>query len=335
MQKENLNCKPIWEFTGEDTLYISDTKSKGHLNNVLHLCKFLWVKNNQVTGVKIDNEGKLVYDSNTRLIEFTAHITKCALYGKHPVTEHTGYSWFLGSGYAIYPQQYELGSENAQVPKSHPSYGLIGISRTTGTTNLFGSSIQHIDYFTLRVATAEHERSLSHDWYHKKKTILELKLSSTQFMDMITGMNRGDGVPCTLYYVNGELMPEPPFISQLDLHAQEFKNKMKAVSEPLEADIQMIKELLSGKTVGKAQKDEIIQILERYSKSMTNSIPFVAKSFGDQTQKTITEAKAAVESFVSSRITEAGIKALQEQAGGQQILLTGYDSLKDEGTIQE
>ena len=291
-----------------DTIYMKDSKVK--IGSSTFLCRILKNESYFITGVVIDNDGNVVKQRGVEDYIIRTHFTNCGLYGKHPVTDHTSFNWFAGSGYAVYPHEYEMGSENAHVIKTHPSYGLIGVTRTSGKQTFFGSSIEHSDYFTLRIATASHDRKISNDWYYKEKDLIEVKLTANQFMNLLTGMNRGDGEPCTISRIDNVSIPEPPFVSQVDMYNKEFKNKMAKISEPLKAKKKLIEDLLNGKTVNKAQKEEIVGILNSFIVDIESNVPFVQQSFSEQMTKTITETKAAVEAIVTNRIIDAGIDAL-------------------------
>ena len=318
MEKTNLST-PFWEFKEGSKLYVNH-KRKGASNHTTELCEV------------VENFGTRVKVKHGNGEEKLHNMTSCGLFGEHPVTKHESYHWFKHSGYAVYPSEFELGSENGEVISEHPSYGMIGINRTTGRQVLFGTSIEHFDFFTLRIGTATHKRSLSTDWYSKKKDLIEVRISATQFMDMITGMNRGDGVPCTISYMDRICIPEPPFISKVDLYNQEFKNKMRKVTEPLEAQMELIQDILSKKSVTKGDKEEILSILNNFRNTISDQVPFVQKTFTEQIGQTITEAKAEVESFVSNRISEAGLEALRAKSGGS-ILIENLG--ENGGAIQE
>ena len=83
--------------------------------------------------------------------------------------------------------------------RSHPSYGMMCFSRITGgDPHLFGTSIKHNDKISLVLRTAEYDRSLNQNWYYGKKELFEVEMSYTQFVELITHMNMGSGVPVTI-----------------------------------------------------------------------------------------------------------------------------------------
>lgn len=304
----NLSTKPFWEFIEGDLIYVTDSKSKS--SSTTHLGKIVENKSNWVTVHVTDINGEVVLNHNQEPTIIKCHMTKCALYGKNPKSDHSCYHWFKPSGYALYPFEMEGESDNAEIIERHPSYGMIGLHRISGTQNLFGTSIEHKDFFRISIGTATHKRSLSTDWYHKDKNIIEVSISANQFMDLITGINRGDGIPCTISYKDGEVLPQPPFVSQVDMYKEEFKKQMKKMAEPIDAKIDMVKSILEGKTITKGDKEEIVSLLESLTSGMKSSLPFVQSCFAEQMDKTLTETKCAVEAMVTNRVIDAGIKAI-------------------------
>src|SRR5271157_1249307 len=93
----------------------------------------------------------------------------------------------------------------------HESYGMIGINRVSGATNLFGSEALHHSFIRIEIRRAEMRRSLSNDWpYANSVPLIVVDLSHTQFGSLITSPGIGNGVTCTLKSVNGEEMEECP-----------------------------------------------------------------------------------------------------------------------------
>ena len=83
--------------------------------------------------------------------------------------------------------------------KKHPSYGMLSFHRVHGAaTPLFGSSVQHRDTIRLTLKEGEVKRSLNTDWYFGGKQLFEVEMSLSQFAELITSLNMGDGIPVTI-----------------------------------------------------------------------------------------------------------------------------------------
>lgn len=113
----------------------------------------------------------------------------------------------------------------------HESYGMLGFHRVTCSSAqpLYGSSIKHRDTIMLTLKTGHMRRNLNEDWYYGDRTLFKVEMSATQFADLITSLNQGDGVPVTIRYMKqGDLKKceEPPYIDRNELHREEFKNTL-------------------------------------------------------------------------------------------------------------
>ena len=87
----------------------------------------------------------------------------------------------------------------------HPSFGMLSFSRAHGGhSNLFGSSIQHRDTIHMVLKEGTVSRDLNEDWYLGGPEIVEVEMSQSQFAELITSMNMGSGVPCTIKFIKGK-----------------------------------------------------------------------------------------------------------------------------------
>ena len=199
--------------------------------------------------------------------------------------------------------------------EKHESYGLIGISRVSGGPgNLFGSSIKHHNFITLRIKRAESNRDLHRNWYNGYENLIEVDMSNTQFAEMITTMNMGDGVPCTITHVGYNTMAPPPDIQQREIFEEEFKEDMQKVGNKISSAIKKAEALLDVKgNVKKANRNEIIALLNSISQDINSNMPFVQTQFNKAMDKTVLEAKGEVEAFVTNKVVSLGIEALRDQ----------------------
>lgn len=299
--KNNLTATCITDFKEGDSIYISLTH-KGTSKSEMFLCKFVEYNHGRIIG-EVEGSGNTIQ----------AHLEKCALYGENPISKNSYYHWFKPSGYAIYPMDFGKQDENSEIINNHPSFGLVGISRRNSRgTALFGSSIRHNEIIALTISKADVERKLSHEWYHALGTVIEIEMSGNQFAELITTPNIGSGVPCTIKRILDKSFPEPPYEDRKTMFSNEFKSKMQNISSGLENTIDVLKEILEKKSVGKSDKEEILKLFKKFQSDISSNIPFVEQSFVEQMDKTITESKAEIESFINRRITEEGKKVLAD-----------------------
>lgn len=217
--------------------------------------------------------------------------------------------------------------------ETHPCYGMIGLNRQThpGGTVLFGSSIPHSNVFSLSIRPAAKYRSLNSDRYFGDRNAhIEVLISGTQLIDLITSPNMGDGIPCTIHRLNGEKIDECPDTNQRKKYEDEFDATIKdATQQALDLEVQ-IAELLERKgTIKKAEKEELRRMVGAVVSKLRSTIPFIQSQFNEAMDDTVTEAKGEVEAFFSAKIEALGLESLRSEL--EQFLLPPMD---DQGKIE-
>lgn len=194
----------------------------------------------------------------------------------------------------------------------HESYGMLGFSRISGgSPYLYGSSIKHHDKIQLTLKTGEYDRHLNQNWYYGRKGLFTVEMSYTQFVELITHMNMGDGVPVTLKRVNGEVMEECPYHNPLDIHKEEFKEHLENVYEDSKKLLSEVEEKFkTKKTFNKKEQEEILSLLRNISRNIGCNQEFQLSQFNEQMEKTVKESKGEVEAFVQNKMYQIAQQAL-------------------------
>ena len=216
--------------------------------------------------------------------------------------------------------------------REHASYGILHISRGTSTSalRLFGSPLAtHYASIRLTISKGKWIHGLHHDrYYGMNKDFIEVEMSAAQFADAITSLNMGSGTPCTIKYVGGERVPEPPDHATEAEHIRDtFEDSIGKFAEKAHTYRKRIDELTS-KLSSKA-REEIRIALDVMEQQLTSNVPFVVKQFQEATTRVTTAAKAEVDAFVTGVIRSAGLQSIAE--GRLPSLLPGgtKDDAKD------
>jgi len=207
----------------------------------------------------------------------------------------------------------ELKSDGETVEK-HPSYGMISFSRISGGhDNLFGSSISHQNHVELRIFRGRRGRNINTDWYFADSSpLISVKLSSTQFAELITTMNIGSGVPCTLHHADGEMMPECPERHQRQEVQDEFKSDMQKVTADLQSATKQLDKLLEPGAIKKSDIINLSECLNRAIQELACNVPFAQECFDEACDKTVSEAKGEIDAAFVSTVNRLGGQKLQE-----------------------
>lgn len=198
----------------------------------------------------------------------------------------------------------------------HPSFGMLSFNRTHGGhSNLFGSSIQHNDTIHMVLKEGVVIRGLNDDRYVGEDEILEVEMSQSQFAELITSINVGTGIPCTIKYLRGKgRINEADFINKRQQITNEFKESMNERMSDAKEFYDEVKELFTTKkSIGKGDREMILRRLANVTQGMESSSKFIFDQFQNQIDKTITEAKGEIEAFAQNKINAIAQQALVEQ----------------------
>lgn len=222
----------------------------------------------------------------------------------------------------------------------HPSYGMIQINRVSaargdgGGINLFGSAMRHGHFFALRITDGERSHNLGSDMYTTVGGLphVEIYLSPAQFVSMITTMNHGQGVPCTINRIGSESIEDcPPQETEGERIRKAFKEEVLETAAKLAVMLSEADEVLNKKAIGKADRGILRGIIHKAKRFFDDHAPFAADQFEHATDKLTAKAKAEVEDFITTAIQRAGIKSLTGgESDGVEILQLPDMSDKDE-----
>jgi hypothetical protein len=215
--------------------------------------------------------------------------------------------------------------ENEEVT-THPSYGTIGIFHTSGETNLFGATVPHSHFISLRINGASLRRSLHSDTHFSNEEYIEVRLSYDQFVSFLFSSNQGSGVPCTIARRNGECIEKPPKpVSKRQQFSEEFKHSLGALNADACSLSVEAQELLKRPGGLKAnEKDRLLQLVTRLTRDVKSNLPFVEKQFQEQLDKSEAEANSSLQGRLQQTIADLGLEGLRNTINTP-ALQVGYD----------
>jgi hypothetical protein len=204
--------------------------------------------------------------------------------------------------------------------EKHPSYGMVQFSRVqcggmTLQNKLFGSPLPyHLSTVRLRIMRGERHHNLSYDSFYGHEEIIEVELSPQQFADLLTSMNIGSGVPCTIRHLNGKQVEEPPHDSksEAELVRDGFDDDVKKIATDLKVQSAAIKERLGKKNLTVEDRKFIASTLDMLVQEVEKNLPFVLQQFVEATTRVVTSAKAEADAFLSAAIQRVGLDTLKE-----------------------
>lgn len=198
---------------------------------------------------------------------------------------------------------------------THPAFGQISFSRVNGHANFYGSEFEQDHFISMEVQTSEVRRELSKDWYYGKGlSLIKIRMTSGQFAEMITSLNRGSGTCCTIEMVDSKPVAKmPPQESRKEFVHRKFQDRMSEFANAIKEKKNKAKELVKKKTLSKADIHELSTHLDWLTQEIESNIPFFAKCFQENMDEVVYEAKTEVENAIQHKINILGLNALHEQ----------------------
>lgn len=227
-------------------------------------------------------------------------------------------------------------SRNAEY-ESHPSYGMVGFNRVQGNPGrLYGDPLPgHATFVTLTVKRGSVRRDLGTDWHAGGEQILEINLSGEQFARLLTSMNVGDGVPCTIAWEAGKGRIERPPVQQSAPHraTDEAKEKIRGLLHKVKAKASEVEAALAEKKVPASTRKEVGEVFLYLIRELGPNLQFAERVVEEQFQRAVTSSIAEINSAVTAVVEQTGIRELRRlssafSAGGELSLL-GDGSAKE------
>jgi len=190
--------------------------------------------------------------------------------------------------------------------KTHESFGIVGWSRVSGTSNdLFGSTLSHDNTVRITISEGVLYRDLNRDWFGTEGAIVEIELSPIQFSEFLTTPNQGVGIPCTIRYLQGKGSIKGVPIESKRMEAEkEFKQSCLQIGK----EFNVLEDHVKNLNIGKGVKEGIMGRIYEVSRIVRDYIPFMQSSFNEQVDKSVIEAKHSVEAYVEGKIRQVGLE---------------------------
>jgi hypothetical protein len=167
----------------------------------------------------------------------------------------------------------------------------------------------------LTLKEGESTRELNNDWYTGGKTLFEVEMSYTQFAELISAMNVGNGIPVTIRYTADKGQIEGIDIkNKRTQFLDEFKAKNNDSAENIKNIINTLTAIFNEKKpIKAADRKEILSALNRLYNDVTSHNDFILNQFNESMEHITTEAKGEVEAFVQNKMNSIALAALKAE----------------------
>lgn len=210
--------------------------------------------------------------------------------------------------------------------ETHPSYGVIGVSRVSGRGFLFGSEVQHHNFLKVSISEARRVVHPPREFVMAERQIVEVYLTESQFAKMITSPNQSDGVSCTisrciadhqepwLTSIGGRPYPPAP-----EHYTKKYKDVAGETAEKISAHIAKAKTAIDALMDGtnkptKANLKELQDALFMAQMNFDENIPYVMEEMSEGIEKKMATAVSEFESYVAFSLQSKGLADFASQA---------------------
>lgn len=210
--------------------------------------------------------------------------------------------------------------------QSHPSFGVIGVSRVNGQASLFDSDVKHGHFIEITISEAKkHRTGFTHESVMGGKEMAKVRMSFAQFAQFITTQNVGSGTPCTIARVIGDEKrpwatrwggrPDPPDPKPfIDKFKQVGKDRAQNIVDNIDKATDAVLRLLHGTDKPtKANLKSAADALSYARTDVNNNLPYLVECLEEEMETKLSNAVTEFESYVSSSLQDKGLEVLREQ----------------------
>lgn len=212
-----------------------------------------------------------------------------------------------------------MSDTDARKEFNHPSYGMAGFHRihNGSGTRLFGSSItDHHNTVRLTIGRGTLIHDLNHDRYYgsQRSEYIEVEFSAAQFAELLTRMNDGSGVPCTIRARNGKGVEAPPDIeTETERIKNGFADTLKGYYDRAHKYRNEVDEATKG--LSAKAREKIRVALDVMEQTFKDNIPFVMEMFDEASARVVTAAKHEIDAFATHVLGTMGLEAIKDRVG--------------------
>jgi hypothetical protein len=200
---------------------------------------------------------------------------------------------------------------------NHPSYGMASFHRAHNGSGarLFGSSItDHHNTVRLTIGAGTLIHELNHDRYYGSLSgeYIEVEFSAAQFAELLTRMNAGEGIPCTIRTLDGKSVDEPPDIeTETERIKNGFSDTLKSYYERAHKYRREVDEATKG--LSEKARTKIRIALDVMEQTFKDNIPFVMDMFDEASTRVVATAKHEIDAFATHVLGVMGLEAIKDR----------------------
>ena len=186
--------------------------------------------------------------------------------------------------------------------------GLIKFSRVNGTTSCFGSEYISESYIQLEIVEADVQKNIGTTTYISGKNVVKLRITNHQFSELITNLNNGLNIPCTLEVVKGERMDNykstNTTMSDYQHSTIELSNECFELVEKITVQLN---ELSNAKSPSKTKLKEVARSVDNLYTKLKHDIPWLQERFNGEMLNILSSIKQEASVWIENKLIRLGL----------------------------
>jgi hypothetical protein len=183
--------------------------------------------------------------------------------------------------------------------ETHESWLMIRANHVGSSpgARLFDSEIAHLHFVRVTVTRCTRKRDLNRDWLHGTTYLLEMDMSEAQWGAFVSSFG-SSGVPATLAFFNGEMVPGVADLdSRLARSHEEVRSAASRATEQVRAAQAAVDEAFQ-RGAGKREMRDLLRTLKIVTGNLPSNMEFAAKSMTEHVENVVTKARSDIEGMV-------------------------------------
>ncbi|MCL2931932.1 MAG: hypothetical protein MGG11_06510 [Trichodesmium sp. MAG_R03] len=193
--------------------------------------------------------------------------------------------------------------------EQHPAQGMISFSKVQGNRDCFGSDVSLGSHIILTVSTAIKRRHTNNNYYSIDRNIVKVRMTHHQFAELITSLNNGDGIPCTIEWMNNKSVEDyKNNDSTIIEFNSDYQSTLKECMEQLNSIQNNIDQLSKSSRVGKKDITNLQRLISNLSTNLKSNLPFLESRFHEEMVKKYNQVKIEATTWLDNKLYNLGLK---------------------------
>ena len=193
------------------------------------------------------------------------------------------------------------------MPKTHPSFGLARFSRQqhggTGRhmrgAKLFASDVGCPTVINLSIDTARYDHDHHQQKIYSDERVISVSMSPAQFAELLTSLNIGEGVPCTIEWVRDTgKIEDPPGVTFMERTQEDLQKEGKKLGRRVREFTKILDAELDGSKISKKSKTAVMGAARMILQEIESNIPFYQECVMESVADVVAQAKAQISEAV-------------------------------------